>query len=333
MRAGRILIVLFCLLCAVAVTYWPYLKSSEPDEEAEPAAVASTQQPGPVQANRGSDVPEGFTGAVHPLLHGRTKLDVKTTWTPIGKGRDKLDEFIPKKLYALFHDVKPTRPTMTYTERELSAFLPEKVEKVGQVWALDPDKVALVLRQFHPSASMHLEAKGRRAGPDGAFGILRAMSDDYLDIACRIHTEFNFTPRAFQRFSDAPGLWYTPAHLTGRVVVNRKTGTVEYFRLGLPTDKTLNVHLTASIPSIGEHHDIVRVDHMELEGGDAKAADEGKWTGAIDPAEARAQLTHQFYKFNDIAWVATDKALAVAHEKQKPIMAMVTWGSLDDQSC
>src|SRR6516162_5679669 len=127
MRAGRILIVLFCLLCAVAVTYWPYLKSSEPDEEAEPAAVASTQQPGPVQANRGSDVPEGFTGAVHPLLHGRTKLDVKTTWTPIGKGRDKLDEFIPKKLYALFHDVKPTRPTMTYTERELSAFLPEKV--------------------------------------------------------------------------------------------------------------------------------------------------------------------------------------------------------------
>src|SRR5947209_8138544 len=120
MRAGRILIVLFCLICAVAVTYWPYLKSSETEDEAAPAVVSSTQQPGPVQTNRGADVPEGFSGNIHPLLQGHTQLEVKAAWSPIGKGRDKIEDYIPKELYALFHDVGPARPTATYTERELS---------------------------------------------------------------------------------------------------------------------------------------------------------------------------------------------------------------------
>jgi hypothetical protein len=331
MRIGRILIVLLGLVCAAAVSYWPYASREGPVEEA--TAAPSQQEPGPVPANRGSDVPDGFRGEVHPLLNGHTKLEVKAQWTTISKGRDKLDEYVPPPVYALFHDVKPAYPTRIYTERDLSVFLPEKIESVGQLWSLDPNKVAAVLRQFQPRPSMHLEAKGRRAGPDGAFGILRAISSDYLDIACRIHTEFNFTPKWFELRPNSPTLWYTPAYLTGRLLVNRKTGTVDYFRLGLPTDKSLNVHLTVFLPPYGEHHDIVRVEHMELEGGDSKVADGTKWDSSLEVPQAQARLTHEFYKFNDIAWVPTDKALEAAHQRQKPIMAMVTWGSLDDQSC
>src|SRR5262249_13825194 len=187
--------------------------------------------------------------------------------------------------------------------------------------------------------SMHPQAKGRRAGPDGAFGVLRAVSADYLDIACRIHTEFNLIPKrflaAYQAGAKLPfTLWCTPAYFTGRMIVNRKAGTVEYFYLGLPTDKTLNMHFTASVPEWGgEYHDIVRVEHMELTGGDSKLLDNAKWDQSIELAQAKAKLDHQFYKFNDIEWVPTQKALALARETKKPIFAMVMWGSLDDQSC
>ena len=61
--------------------------------------------------------------------------------------------------------------------------------------------------------------------------------------------------------------WYTPAFFTGRLLVNTATGTVEYFRLELPTDKALNVHLT--VDALGytrQAHDIVRVERMELAG-------------------------------------------------------------------
>jgi hypothetical protein len=244
-----------------------------------------------------------------------------------------MDQSLPPELYTVFHDPKPAKPTAIYTEDDLSTFLPEEIGPAGQVWALDPGKVMYVLRQFHPSVSMHVRARGRRAGPDGAFGVLRAVSADRLDIACRIHAEFDLTPPAARRYAKPPTLWYTPAYLAGRLLVNRKTGVVEYFRIGLPTDKTLNVHLTVTMPPQGEQHDIVRVECMELEGGDRKALEEPKWDESIDLALANARLAHQFYKFNDIAWTPTYMALAVARERRKPIMALVTWGSLDDQSC
>ena len=45
--------------------------------------------------------------------------------------------------------------------------------------------------------------------------------------------------------------WYSPAYFSGRVLVNISTGTVDHFRLALPTDKMLNVHLTVDGSRIG----------------------------------------------------------------------------------
>jgi hypothetical protein len=109
---------------------------------------------------------------------------------------------------------------------------------------------------------------------------------------------------------------------------------VDHFRLELPTDKALNVHLTVS--TLGytvEAHDIVRVEHMELAGGDSKLPERIAWVKALTPTEAQARLAKVFYKFQEIDWVPVDQALSRARSLGRPIFAIVSWGSFGDQSC
>src|SRR5262249_27516509 len=153
-----------------------------------------------------------------------------------------------------------------------------------------------------------------------------------FDIAFRVHGEYYLTP------DDKPLVktWYTPAYFSGHLLVNRKKGTVDYFRLGIPTDKALNVHLTASAEtatSYQDARDVVRVDRMELGGGDAAAAEKLAWTTSMPSADADARLAKVFYKFLEIAWVPFEKAAEQARRESKPIFAVVSWGSFEDQSC
>src|SRR5262249_27482165 len=151
-----------------------------------------------------------------------------------------------------------------------------EVRQPGDLWSLDADKIAAILKQFHSQPKMHLVAPGRRAGPDGAFAILRGISPTYLDIQFRIHAEFDVTA------DNAPAgvhAWYTPAYFSGHLLVNRRTGTVDHFRLALAADKAFNVHLTVASRNLGElPRDIVRVERMELTGGDGGLVDKIPWT-------------------------------------------------------
>jgi hypothetical protein len=313
----------------------PLVAASERKQELDYQTSAYPSVP----SNRG-DVPDGFRGDVHPLLAGQTRLKVTAHWTPIGKGRDQLHSRVSPAIYAWFTSLKPAEPTRTLTERDLSPFLPEQVGEVGQTWAIDPAKVAAVLTQFHPRPSMHLVAQGRRAGPDGAFAVLRAVSGDYLDIAIRVHAEFFVTPPDWSDPNVTIKAWYTPAYFTGRVLVNRRAGTVEYFRLALVNDKALNVHLTMAFQDAqgrGDFHDIVRVERMELVGGDAAADDKAAWTKSLGERESERKLAKLFFKFLEIDWLAfekvANKAKAKAKAESKPILAIISWGSFEDQSC
>ena len=113
---------------------------------------------------------------------------------------------------------------------------------MGQLWAFDPEKAAVFLKQFHPAVSVHSASVGRRPGPDGAFAVLQGVSASYLDIVFRVHAEFDLAPKS----GNFPALyvWYSPACFLGRIVVNRGEGTVEYFQFGVPTDMALNIHGT-----------------------------------------------------------------------------------------
>jgi hypothetical protein len=294
---------------------------------------ARPSQPVPVASNRGPEVLDGFRGDVHPLLFGATRLEVTAEWSSVGKGRDQLYRFLKPELYSWFTDLQPALPRQTYSERDFSAFLPTAVGDVGQIWALEPDKMARILRQFHPRPSMHLAAPGRRAGPDGAFAILRAVSSSYLDIVFRIHAEFYLTPDDWPP-AGMPhfGAWYTPAYFSGRVLLNRRLGTVQQFRLGLATGKALNVHLT--VEAAGDNrqaHDVVRVERMELTGGETLA--DISWTKSLTMAEAEERLAKVFFKFLETDWVPFDQVLGEARRQGRPIFAVVSWGAFDDQSC
>jgi len=333
MKARLACLAILALAATGTVGYvvW-YLAEDEPP----PPSPPPPGQPIPVASNRGADVPDGFRGDVHPLLFGQTRLEVSAQWTPVGKGRDHLHRDLNPQLYRWFTDLRPASPRQTYTEREFSGFLPETVGKIGQRWAIDGDRVVSILKQFHPRPSLHVVAAGRRAGPDGAFATLRAVSPTYLDIVFRIHAEFYLTPDDRPASQPVIRAWYTPAYFTGRVLVNREHGTVEHFRLGLAADKALNVHLTVAAKGIGDTrqaHDVVRVDRMELTGGDGQRAESTPWTSAVTLSEAQSRLASIFYKFLDIDWAPFDRAAALASSRNRPIFAVVSWGAFDDQSC
>jgi hypothetical protein len=342
MRVRGALLVLLPPLAIFTGTYLIQYDGQDSRDTSAPAALLPAEspagresgrpyQPTPVALNRGPEVRDGFRGDIHPLLFGRTRLEVMARWTPVGE----VDKMVNPTLDAWFANLRPAQELQRYTEDDFSAFLPQVIGAVGQLWALDADKIVKILRQFHPRPSLRQVPSGRRAGPDGAFAILRAVSPSYLDIVFRIHAEFSLEPE--HRPTDRPPVrvWYTPAYFTGRVLVNRRTGTVDHFRLELANDKAINVHLTVDFSGMGKNqpHAIVRVEHMELTGGDGGLVENIPWTTALSRAEADRRLAKVFFKFLDIDWVPFDQVAARARSRGRPIFAVVSWGAIDDQSC
>lgn len=290
----------------------------------------------PVAINRGPEVVDGFRGEVHPILHRQGELELTANWNfDRYQGEDSAFlRMAPPPLRELFLGLRVSVPTKTYTSRDFSRFLPaEGFGAVGQMWALDQDKVADFLKQFHPSPSMRLVAKGRRAGPDGAFAILRAVSPSHLDILFRIHAEFDVRPESLDPNSRAEA-WYSPACFLGRLVIDRNAGAVESFRLGLPTDDAYNVHVSlATGRANSEYHGWMRVDRMELVGGDRESVGGIRWVDQIETGDAHNRLAKVFFKFKEIDWVAFDKVQELARSRKKPIFVVVALGPLDNQTC
>ena len=316
---------------ACAAGYWGYWQVTAPNGRKQaglqpagdgmpscPATGADCRLPVPI--NRGPEVVDGFHGDIHPLLHAHAPMEVKAYWVHPADA-DYLDPTAPPEMQHLYKDASPAVPTRSYSERDFSPLLPpENVKTAGQVWALDPDKAAVFLKQFHPSVSTHVASAGRRPGPDGAFAVLRAVSPSRLEIVFRVHAEFDLASTP----TDLPLLhaWYSPACFLGQVVVNRDTGTVEYFRLGVPTDRKTNVHATLWTTFGIRAHNTSRVEHMELVGGSLEGLEGVRWADEIETASAHDKLAAVFYKFLEIDFMPFGRTLA-AGEQQKPILAVV----------
>lgn len=335
-------------LVAVGVASFVLWPSSSPAPTAAQQPPEATEsdadvpyQPEPVATNRGDEIAAGFSGEVHPLLFGKTRLELQAHWTGVGRGRDQLERTVRPRVYKLFADFAPAVATQAYSEREFSAFLPESIEAVGQMWKIDPEEVAGILKQFHPRPSLHLVAFGRRSGPDGSFAILRAVSPTHLDVLFRIHAEFDL----------AKNVWLTPACFWGRMIVDKSSGTVPYFRMWVPTERPLNMHLTVA-ESIAKEtgkravfrniergdrvdakRDIVRVERMELASANAELPDSLDWDDWLAEDVAQQELQRAFYTFAETRWVPWNEAVSIANVEHRPILAVVLWGALDDQSC
>jgi hypothetical protein len=332
MMRGLTIFLALCVACGFS--YWAYVRiTTSPGGEKErhhPTDNKRAQGRVAVPNNRGTEVVDGFRGDAHPFLHCPGQTEVKAFWVP--PRSDDLDSTFPLPLCLLYRNVGAAVPVKTYSERDFVPFLPpEKVRTVGQLWALPPEQIAVFLKQFHPAVSTHLVSVGRRPGPDGAFAVLRGVSSSRLDIVFRIHAEFDLLPKS----STIPvrNSWYTPACFLGRLVVNRTAGTVEYFQIGVPTDKGTNIHVTSWTSDDLRFHITHRVDRMELTGGSPPGRAGVQWTDQITMTQARDKLAALFYKFKDIHFLPFDQALAAARKQRKPILAVVLLGALDDESC
>jgi hypothetical protein len=327
--------------------------SPSQDPEARPAARKGGKRGKPrnyeydsVQVNPDLQVPEGFRGEVHPELSGDARLELVARWEPtlpeakrkgiklgIIDNAESPEYAIPDELVVLLTESKPARERATYGARELSAFLPAEIEGTGQTWRIDPEAAAGFLAQFHPGTSTtfdHYEQPyGRRPGPAGAFGILRAVTPAWLDVLFRVHAEFVLEEGA---------VVYTPACFLGRMLVDRAAGTVAYLDMRVPGDLSVNLNILLTFPLPGERKEVTnivfeRIETMELSGGDAEALARVEAPDALAPGEAHHRLKKAFYKFLDVDWVPIEEVFERASAVHRPVLAAVLTSPLDDQSC
>ena len=174
-------------------------------------------------------------------LDKKGTLQVLAYWEPIADSALGLPNYSPENA-ALFNNLSPANPSQEYEAETFDAFFPKEDVTVGDLWELDVSKVIPFLRQFHPGATaeMHInpgvwsDAHGRRVvlsgmESDGGFACLRALSSGYTEIVFRIHAEFLLDKEA--------SAYFTPAQFTGRLVLNRNSGTIREFNaLSAPSE-------------------------------------------------------------------------------------------------
>jgi len=288
----------------------------------------------------------GYRGAAHPALSQTDRLKVQAYWelpkdgkvVPFEYPLQMLDPLRPRystrkssfplEDYQPFSELRVAETAREYSASEFSVFMPadSELSTVGSMWAIDLEGVVRFLTQFHPAVSIHLDATGRVPGPNGGFGILRAVSSTHAEIWIRMHAEFE--PQAPAGIE----LFFTPAHFSGELLVNRATGHVERFRLAIPGTRALNATLTVKLPTEALI-DLIHVNRMELLGVQDSAPQSVEWSEELSSAETELQLKQAFFDVAEIDWVPPQSALSLAQEQNKTVFAVVLWGSLDDQSC
>jgi hypothetical protein len=300
-----------------------------------------------VRVNPDLAIPEGFRGAVHPELAAEAELALEARWRPtlpeakrtglklgIIDNAESPEYAIPDELVRLLTESGPAVPRATHGAEALSTLLPASLEGAGQMWKIDLDAAARFLQQIHPATAMtfdrYRQPYGRRPGPAGAFGILRAATDEWLDVVFRIHGEFILKEGA---------IVYTPACFLGRMLVDRRADRVAWLEMRVPGDLSVNLNILVTFFLPGDPRKEVtnivfeRVETMELVGGEREALARVPAEGALPLQEAELRLKKAFYKFFDIEWVPIEESVATATRLRRPILAAVLTSPLDDQSC
>ena len=257
-------------------------------------------------------------------------IQVDAYWAPIA------DTALNSPRHAvLFNNFSPAHPSQEYGTDAFSVFFPKESFTVGHLWKLDVKNIIPFLRQFHPGATAEIHNnpgtefvleffgltlfRSSRFESEGAYACIRAVSPIYAEIVFRIHAEFLLDREA--------GAYFTPAQFTGRLILNRKYGTIREFWLYLPPRNT-NVDINAYGLA-----DIVFVPRMELVGRDLQDQRDIVWKTAITEKEAKDLLETAFYKFAEIERYPIGDVVAQAQTKKRPIHVVLTWGAFDDESC
>lgn len=263
-------------------------------------------------------------------LDKKATLQVRAYWEPIADSALGLPNYSPENA-ALFNNLSPAHPIQEHEATAFEAFFPQEDVTVGDRWEIDVNGVIPFLQQFHPGATaeMHINPGGwtyvdhRRVvtgmESDGGFACLRALSSNYAEIVFRVHAEFLLDKDA--------SAYFTPAQFTGRLVLNRNSGTIREFWLYLPR-RNSNVDINAFNAA-----DMVFVPRMELIGQNADDQSDIVWETTITEENGKAMLAAAFYKSAEIERFPIEEVIGQAQAKNRPIHVLLTWGVFDDESC
>ena len=254
-----------------------------------------------------------FSGEVHPELAHSIPIPLTAHWSQLPRDTMRMDE--DKGMFDIYGALTPAAKVRTVSPELLSGFFPAGELSEHPIWAVDMERTRRILTQFDPNPSTQL----RNGGPNGGFALVQAENEDYWLIHARTHAEFELAPENY----------YTPAYFQVQLLLHKKTDTVEYFRLSIPTKYGLNVDMNGADDRV----DIQLVSQMELVGGNAGRLKEIQWETHTPQEEAERALQRAFYRFMEIEWVSVDESVVRARENQKPLNIIMLWGVLDDQSC
>jgi hypothetical protein len=253
------------------------------------------------------------------------RLEVAAHWGPV---TEKISE--SHKDWDELRSIRPATDVVAYSGADFQALLPGKPLAVGDTWELDQEGLLKFLRQLHPGATLKLHIDN--GDSLGAHAILRACDERFADVLIRAHAEFVLKEG-----------YFTPGQMAGRLVIDRSSETVAYFRLYLPDGPVnfdINRRVTGSALVNGK---VVEGEFMssgsgslsrlELVGGDPQVVAALDRIPGPTVDQATATLARRFYRSKDIDWIDFDKALAVARRAGKPLHVVALAGTLDDESC
>ena len=243
----------------------------------------------------------------------RQSMTLYASWTRFSKGGRNI---LSRPEFQRAFSVKVRKKKRRYRMKSFAAFLPSRAVSMGQIWKIKPASFLFLLRQFHSFPSVYLHHNNEDS--NGAYGAVRAVSKRYIEIALRLHAEFELLRGR---------VYYTPACFLGRMILDRKHHTVVSFRLYVP-NRTLNVDINAD-----RMIDIVHVSRMELVGGKRRMLRKFRWSKSLSEARIQERIKQKHYPYTQAKWVSWQKAVALAKKYQKPIHMIVLFGRLDDESC
>ena len=278
------------------------------------AVAAADDRKGPAPAPVRLDVPDA------------ARLEVKAYWDPV-----KESEYQFHTDWAELKALRPAKEAVTYAGADFRALLPPGPVAPGELWELNRDGLLKFLRQLHPGARLEFHINDNHSR-GGGFGCLRAADGRWADVMFRAHAQFALKEGFF-----------TPGRFAGRLVLDRDSGKVAYFRMFLPP-AAVNVDLGWQRPFTFEAGGkVIRhtewgasmafVPRLELVGGDPEILKVvGRVAGKTED-EVTAAFARRFYLFHGTDWVPFGEALARARKLGKPVHLIALAGALDDESC
>jgi hypothetical protein len=264
--------------------------------------------------------------AVRLQVADGAQMEVKAYWGPITES-----EFSFHRVWDELRNLRPARERATYGATDFRSLLPSDPVDPGELWELSDEGLLKFLRQFHSGARLKLHINnGDSRG--GGYGCLRACDERWADVMFRIHAEFALKEGVF-----------TPGYFAGRLVLERSSGKIVFFRLYLPTSpvnvdvgwqKILKFKVGDKVKR--ETHwatDAGSVSRLELVGGNDENLRAVERLPGKSVEEVNAAFARRFYRFKEIDWTDFDRAVAAARRTGKLLHVIALNGTLDDESC